>query len=87
MSSKKDGCVDSLGRLSNSPKKGCVELSQAELDFRAAELILKTSKEIVVKFIEAGRLSPAAFDSAFQIVHVSVRDAFYSTFHKPTQEA
>lgn len=82
MSNKKDDGSDALLKSSDSARR----LSQAELDFRASELILKTSKEIAVKFIESGRLSPTTFDSAFQMIHVGVKDAFYSTFHKPAQE-
>jgi len=41
------------------------------------EQILRTAKEIVVKFIEVGRISPTGFDEAFnniyQTVHAAVR--------------
>ncbi len=34
------------------------------------ELILKTTKEIVIKFIEMGRCSPASFEEVFsQVFH------------------
>lgn len=36
------------------------------------EAILKVTKEIVVKFIEAGRLSPANFEETFINVHKTV---------------
>lgn len=36
------------------------------------EQILKTAKEIVVKFIETGRLSPTAFGEVFQNVYQTV---------------
>jgi hypothetical protein len=39
------------------------------------EAILKVAKEVVVKFIEVGRLSPANFDETFQSVYKSVHDA------------
>ena len=43
------------------------------------ELILKTTKEIVVKFIELGRLSPSnvhsAFKEMYQTVAETVKDA------------
>jgi hypothetical protein len=43
------------------------------------ELVLKTTKEIVVKFIELGRLSPSNFHSTFkemyQTVAETVKDA------------
>ncbi|MCB2182945.1 MAG: hypothetical protein KQH63_13005 [Desulfobulbaceae bacterium] len=38
------------------------------------EAILKVTKEIVVKFIEAGRLSPANFEETFINVHKTVHD-------------
>lgn len=37
------------------------------------EQVLKVAKEIVVKFIEVGRLSPAAFPETFQMVIDTVR--------------
>ena len=39
------------------------------------EQVLKVSKEIVAKFIEVGRVSPAAFDEIFKAVYKSVREA------------
>ncbi len=33
------------------------------------ELILRTTKEIVIKFIEMGRCSPATFEEVFTLVH------------------
>ena len=44
----------------------------------ADEVILKVAKEVVVKFIEVGRLSPANFNETFQDVYRSVRDAVRS---------
>lgn len=38
------------------------------------ELVLKVTKEIVVKFIETGRLSVSAFDEAFRSIHSTVKD-------------
>lgn len=37
------------------------------------ELILKTTKEIVVKFIEMGRLSANSFEEVWEQVHRTVR--------------
>ena len=37
------------------------------------EAILKVAKEIVVKFIEVGRLSPTAFPDTFAMVMDTVR--------------
>ncbi len=42
------------------------------------EAILKVAKEVVVKFIEVGRLSPANFNETFQDVYRSVRDVVRS---------
>ncbi|NTV14210.1 MAG: hypothetical protein HGA96_09830 [Desulfobulbaceae bacterium] len=39
------------------------------------ESILKTAKEVVVKFIEVGRLTPSNFDETFRSVYQSVRDS------------
>ena len=39
------------------------------------ELALKVTKEIVVKFIETGRLSVASFDEVFKKIHGTVTDA------------
>jgi hypothetical protein len=36
------------------------------------ELILRSTKEIVVKFIETGRVGPAAFDDLFKAVYKTV---------------
>ncbi len=37
------------------------------------EAIFKVSKEIVVKFIEAGRLTPANFEETFERVYSTVK--------------
>jgi hypothetical protein len=39
------------------------------------ELALKVTKEIVVKFIEVGRLSPASFPETFKMVIDTVRQS------------
>jgi hypothetical protein len=39
------------------------------------ELALKVTKEIVIKFIEIGRLSLNAFDDAFKQIYTTVRDS------------
>ncbi len=36
------------------------------------EVIFKVAKEIVVKFIEVGRLTPASFDSTFERVYRAI---------------
>jgi len=39
------------------------------------ELAMKVAKEIVVKFIEVGRLSPASFPDTFKMVIDTVRQS------------
>ena len=38
------------------------------------EQILRATKEIVVKFIEGGRISPASFTDAFKNIYDTVHD-------------
>ena len=38
------------------------------------EAILRVAKEVVVKFIEVGRLSPQNFGETFEEIYKSVRD-------------
>jgi len=42
------------------------------------ETILKVAKEVVVKFIEVGRLSPANFDETFSSIYRAVCDSVRS---------
>ncbi len=42
------------------------------------EAILKFDKEVVVKFIEVGRLTPANFDETFRAIHKTICEAFRS---------
>ncbi|MFZ5573266.1 MAG: hypothetical protein ACOZF0_22925 [Thermodesulfobacteriota bacterium] len=39
------------------------------------EQILRTAKEVTVKFIEVGRISPAAFDESFRAIYRTVAEA------------
>lgn len=39
------------------------------------ELLLKTAKEIAVKFIEVGRLTPATFDQVFKEIHATIKES------------
>ena len=41
--------------------------------FHGDEMFLKITKEIVVKFIEMGKVSPASFDETFRRVYETVR--------------
>ena len=38
------------------------------------DTILKIAKEIAVKFIEVGRLTPATFDETFKNIHQTIKD-------------
>ncbi len=38
------------------------------------EIILKTAKEIAVKFIEIGRVTPANFDSVFRSIYHTIEE-------------
>ncbi|MEA3384933.1 MAG: hypothetical protein U9Q89_00525 [Thermodesulfobacteriota bacterium] len=42
---------------------------------REDELILKVTKEIVVKFIEMGRITPTSFEQVFEHVYRTVASA------------
>ena len=42
------------------------------------EAILKVAKEIVVKFIEIGRLSPSNFSETFESVYKAIRETVRS---------
>lgn len=41
-------------------------------DTVSKETILKISKEITVKFIEVGRITPATFPTAFTTIHTTI---------------
>ena len=43
------------------------------------DTILKVAKEVVVKFIEVGRLSPANFDETFRDIYRSFRNSIRSS--------
>jgi hypothetical protein len=47
------------------------------------EHILKAAKEIVVKFIECGRLSPTGFAETFQSVYKTVNETVRRTLPPP----
>ena len=39
------------------------------------EQVLKVTKELLAKFIETGRVSPATFDETFKSVYKSIKEA------------
>ena len=49
------------------------------------EQILKTTKEIVVKFIEAGRISPSGFPETFKNVYHTVSETVKGS-EKPLEQ-
>ena len=53
----------------NSEKKEKVQDNRPVSD----DAIFKVTKEIVVKFIEVGRLTPANFDETFNRVYETIR--------------
>lgn len=38
------------------------------------ELVLKISKEIVIKFIEVGRVTPASFSESFTTIYDTIKN-------------
>ena len=48
------------------------------------ELILKTAKEIVVKFIEVGNISPASFHDHFRNIYNTVEKSVLESAVKKT---
>lgn len=51
------------------------------------EQILRTAKEIVVKFIEVGRISPTGFDEAFNNIYQTVHAAVVRNSKTPQEES
>ncbi|AOY60282.1 MULTISPECIES: hypothetical protein [Desulfococcus] len=47
------------------------------------EQVLRAAKEIVVKFIETGRVSPTAFPEVFNAVYTTIFEAV----HRPREAA
>lgn len=39
------------------------------------DTILKITKEVVVKFIEMGRITPATFDKTFKQIHTTIKES------------
>ncbi|WP_022666940.1 hypothetical protein [Desulfospira joergensenii] len=46
------------------------------------EQILRTAKEIVVKFIEMGRLSPSNIHESFKDIHATVNETVKKNINK-----
>ncbi len=43
------------------------------------EVILRAAKEVVIKFIETGRVSPTSFEENFRIIYTSIKDTVLSS--------
>ena len=50
------------------------------------EQILRTTKEIIVKFIECGRISPAGFHETFRSVYTTVEETIKGSGKTEAQE-
>ncbi len=50
------------------------------------EQILKVTKEIIVKFIEAGRVSPTGFNDTFKNVYNTVKETVQGPEEEPEPE-
>lgn len=48
--------------------------TQTRKDTVSEEVLLKTSKEIAVKFIEMGRITPTNFQENFKIIHTTLKN-------------
>ena len=54
------------------------EKGRHDADGISEEAVFKAAKEIVVKFIEVGKVSPGSFDEVFPKVYRSLRGAVRS---------
>lgn len=62
-------------------------MSQRAYDMSAInEQILRASKEIAVKFIEAGRISPAGFPELFKTIYFAVEETVKGKEKAPEQK-
>jgi hypothetical protein len=50
------------------------------------EQILRAAKEVIVKYIEVGRVSPAAFHANFQKVYKGIYDTVHNVEYKGETE-
>ncbi len=51
------------------------------------EQILRAAKEIVVKFIEGGRISPTGFNESFRNIYSTVEKTVKGSKEDPRQES
>ncbi len=50
------------------------------------EQILRTTKEIIVKFIETGRVSPAGFQEVFKNIYQAIEETVKKTGEAPEKQ-
>ncbi|MCG8684467.1 MAG: conjugal transfer protein TraB [Desulfobacterales bacterium] len=50
------------------------------------EQILRTTKEIIVKFIEMGRLSPSNIHETFKDIHATVNETVKKNIEPPSND-
>jgi hypothetical protein len=55
-------------------------MSSNKMD-KADEQILRAAKEIVVKFIETGRISPTTFPDNFRTIYVAIEEMVNGPIH------
>jgi hypothetical protein len=48
------------------------EEKEKEIQFKNTELALRTSKEIIIKFIEMGQVTPVNFDPIFERIYKKI---------------
>ena len=58
--------------MANSPADNSANMTNKPV---TDELIMKITKEVIVKFIEVGRLSPPKFSETFMEVHNTIKEA------------
>ena len=58
-----------------NPYSPATRKSEVYMGYKREELVLKTAKEIVVKFIEVGNISPASFHDHFKNIYQTVENA------------
>lgn len=62
-----------------TPKSGTSEQPDKSGRTISDDTILKVTKEIAVKFIEVGRLTPSTFDETFKDLHQSIEETVRKT--------
>jgi len=60
-------------------------ISKENMMVSTDEHILRTAKEIVVKFIETGRVSPTGFNETFKSIYKAVEEAVKNTGTAPDE--